>query len=164
MRVLTFSSTVFKLGVNPCVDIPEDVLKELLKQAGREKGPIPVKDRLNGREFTQTAIRFQGAWRLYLNMYMRQATVIEVGDQATVEIAFDPEPRVEPMEQSFAQALGKNSEAKAAFEKLTPSHRKEILRYLNSLKTEESLTRNIEKIFQYLSGEKRPCLSSLLRR
>lgn len=106
MRVLTFSATLFKLGVNPCVDIPEDILKELLKQTGREKGPIPVKGRLNGREFTQTAVRFQGAWRLYLNMYMRQATVIEVGDQATVEIAFDPEPRVEPMEHSFAQALG----------------------------------------------------------
>jgi uncharacterized protein YdeI (YjbR/CyaY-like superfamily) len=59
------------------------------------------------------------------------------------------------MPAKFAYALSKNKKAKKAFEKLAPSHRKEILLYLNHLKTEESLHHNIERAIRQLLG-KRP--------
>jgi uncharacterized protein YdeI (YjbR/CyaY-like superfamily) len=86
-----------------------------------------------------------------------------VGDDAKVEIEFDPEPRIVPTHPKFAQALSKNREAKTAFERPARSRQKEILRYLNSMKTEESLVRNIEIVIQYLLGQKPKELSALLR-
>jgi uncharacterized protein YdeI (YjbR/CyaY-like superfamily) len=62
------------------------------------------------------------------------------------------------------QALSRNKMAKAAFENLMPSRQKEILRYLNSLKTESSLERNIEKVIQLLLGEKPEGLRALSNR
>ncbi len=151
----SFSATIFKLGINPCVDVPEKIMNELFKASGRTKGPIPVRGKLNGKEFTQTVVRYQGAWRLYLNTQMRLDAGIDVGDEAQVELEFDPEPRVVPMHPTLSRALAKNSEAKTAFEKLRPSHQKEILRYLNSLKSKESAARNVEKVIRQLLGKGR---------
>jgi len=146
------------------VGVPVDILNILFKQAGKTKGPIPVRGTLNGKRFKQTLVKYQGAWRLYLNTQMRQDAGIDVGDDATVDLEFDPEPRIVPIHPKFARALLKNKEGKAAFEKLAPSRQREILRYLNSMKTEESLVRNIEKVVQYLSGERPKGLSALMRR
>lgn len=51
MSKLVFSSKISKLGINPYVDVPDNVLKELFKQAGKEKGPIPAQGKLNGKKF-----------------------------------------------------------------------------------------------------------------
>jgi uncharacterized protein YdeI (YjbR/CyaY-like superfamily) len=59
------------------------------------------------------------------------------------------------MHPNLLQAFEKNKKAKAAFENLIPSRRKEIMRYMNFLKTEESLKKNIEKVIQHLSGNGR---------
>ena len=104
-------------------------------------------------------MKYQGAWRLYLNTPMRR----DVGDDATMVIEFDPELRIVPTHPKFAHALSKNKAAKAAFEKLAPSRQKDILRYLNSMKTEESLVRNIDKVMQFLSGDRPAGRSALTR-
>jgi bacteriocin resistance YdeI/OmpD-like protein/uncharacterized protein DUF1905 len=158
-----FTGKILKIGINPYVGLPEEVLNTLFKQAEKSKGPIPVRGILNGKRFKQTLVKYQGAWRLYLNTPMRQDAGIDVGDDAKVEIEFDPEPRIVLTHPKFAQALSKNKEAKASFEQLAPSRQKEILRYLNSMKTEESLVRNIEKVIQHLLGQKPKGLSALLR-
>lgn len=147
-----FTAKVLIVDINPYVSLPEDVLDALFRQAGKSKGPIPVRGTLNGKQFRQTLVKYRGAWRLYLNTPMRQEARIEVGDDAAVEIEYDPESRMVPIPDKFASALSEDKEAKAAFEKLTPSRQKEILRYLNSMKTDESLIRNIEKVLQQLSG------------
>jgi len=135
----SFTAKILKIGINPYVGLPEDVLNTLFKQADKNKGPIPVRGTLNGKRFEQTLVKYQGAWRLYVNTHMRQAAGIDVGDDATVEIEFDPEPRIVPIHPKFARVLSKNREAKAAFLQLAPSRQKEILRYLNSMKTEGPL-------------------------
>ena len=160
----SFSSRILIIGINPYVSVPEDVLDDLFEQAGKNKGPIPVRGTLNGKSFVQTLVKYQGAWRLYLNTPMRRDAGIDVGDKATVEIEFDPEPRIIPMHPKLARALSRNKTAKSAFEGLTPSRQKEILRYLNSMKTDESLLRNIEKVIQHLLEKKPVGLNALMRR
>ena len=83
---LSFSAMIAKIGVNPYVLIPAIVLNELFKQAGRNKGPIPVKSNLNGHAFIQNLVKFSGKWRLYLNTPMRKAAGIDVGDMADMKI------------------------------------------------------------------------------
>jgi hypothetical protein len=59
-----FSATIYKIGINPVVDPPDGVMTAIFAAAGRRKGPIPVRGRLNGAEFVQTLVRYRGAWRL----------------------------------------------------------------------------------------------------
>lgn len=159
----SFSAKVFIISkINPVVDVPDDVLETLFEEAGRSKGPIPVRGRLNGAEFIQNVVKYDGAWRLYLNGEMRKAAGIDTGDMAHVEIEFDPRPRTEPVPEKFTAALKVSDAARAEFEKLSPSRQKEILRYLNSMKTEESLIRNVEKIVKHLRGEPTDKLYALM--
>lgn len=150
----SFSAKIGKIGINPYVSLPKEVLESIFEQAGKAKGSIPVHGTINGKPFMQTLVRYRGAWRLYINGSMRKAAGIDVGDQADILVEFDPAPRMELMHPKLEAALAENRSAKAAFEKLSPSRQKEILRYLNSMKTEESLDRNIERVIRHLLGEK----------
>jgi Domain of unknown function (DUF1905)/Bacteriocin-protection, YdeI or OmpD-Associated len=158
----SYSAKIAKIGINPYMHVPEEVLKALFNQAGKTAGPIPIRGTINGKRFTQTLVKYQGDWRLYINGEMRQAAGVDVGDQAHIKVEFDPVARTERKPTKFVRALSKNKAAKNAFVKLTPSRQKEMLRYLNSMKTEISLERNIEKIIQHLLGEKPKGLHHLL--
>jgi hypothetical protein len=150
----SFSAKVRIIGVNPYVYLPQPVLDAIFKQAQKNRGPIPVRGTINGKRFQQTLMKYQNAWRLYLNTPMRRAAGIDVGDMARVKIEFDPEPRIEPMNPSLARALARNKAAKAAYQSLAPSRQKEILRYLNHLKAAVSLSRNVKNAIQHLLGKK----------
>jgi hypothetical protein len=151
----SFRARIHIIGVNPYVLLPKRVLNSIFKQAGKDKGSIQVKGKLNGHKFLQTLVKYSGAWRLYLNTPMRKAAGIDTGDMADVEIEFDPKPRIIPVHPQFKIALSKNKTAKDKFEKLSPSRQKEIVRYLGFLKTEESLHRNIAKAIRHLEGKDR---------
>ena len=151
----SFSAKIKKIGVNPYVLLPSPVLKEIFRQSGKSKGPIPVRGTLNGNKFIQTLVKFSGKWRLYLNTPMRKTAGIDVGDMANVKIEFDPKPRIIPMHPCLEKNLKKNKKAKAIFEKLPPYRRKEIIRYISFLKTEESVIRNVAKVIRHLQGTER---------
>lgn len=151
--MLSFSSKIQIIGINPYVLLPAKVLKELFKQAGKDKGAIPVHGTLNRKKFIQNLVKYSGKWRLYLNTPMRKAAGIDVGDMADVEIEFDPKPRLLTMHVKLKQALNKNKKAKTVFEKLSPSAQKEIIRYINNLKSEESRLRNINKAIAQLENK-----------
>ena len=150
MSGIRFSATVHKLGINPCVDVPEPVVTRLLHAACRTSGPVPVKGTINQTPIVATVVKYQGAWRLYLNSEMRRVSGVDVGDTVTVTLSFDPRPRVLPIPKQLEQALGKHRKAKAIWDQLAPSHRREYLSYLNSLKTAATLERNVEKVIRSL--------------
>lgn len=150
---MRFVAKIYKLGINTAVDPPEDVLRNLFKEAGKDKGPIPVCGKINGVDFTQTIVKFQGGWRLYVNGAMLKTSDSKVGDDITVEIEFDPSPRNVSMPVRLRDALKFDKKAKIAFAELPPSRQKEIFKYINSLRTEESIARNVERILQQLKGK-----------
>src|SRR5688572_33402390 len=129
-----FSAEIYKIGINSVVDPPDSVLQTLFEAAGRSRGPIPVAGRLNGRDFIQTLVRYRGAWRLYINGPMLKDSALAVGDVAEVEIEFDPRTRDVPVPEALATEFRKDSRVKIAFDKLSPSRQKDILKYIGSLK------------------------------
>jgi hypothetical protein len=139
--------------INPCLLLPGRVVTALKAESGKN-GSIPVRASLQGEPFKANVVRYRGAWRLYLNGVVRKATATQPGDRVTVELAFDPKPRTLPVPPAFAKALAADRKAKAAFDALAPSRRKELLRYLGNLKQEASLMRNIERMLRYLTGRK----------
>lgn len=160
----SFSDRIKIIGINPYVSVPADVLQAIFDAAGKTKGPIPVRGTLNGKKFLQTLVKYKGAWRLYLNTPMRRAAGIDVGDMANVRIAFNAKPRPTLMPPALAAALSEYPKAKVAFDALTPSHCKEIMRYIGFLKTEKSVQRNIQKVLQHLTGKKTKGIYALMWR
>jgi len=141
------------LGINLQVVIPEKSLRALYRQMGKEKGHIPVEGTLQGKPIKANIVKYQGAHRLYINEAMQRHAGIKPGDKVTITLCYDSVPRLEPVPTLFAQAMKKEKRAQEAFEKLAPSRKKEILRYLNNLKTEETLKRNTTIVVHYLSGK-----------
>jgi hypothetical protein len=86
MEMKKFTAKIEIIGINPFVFLPDQALKAVFKQAGKDKGKIPVKMKIDGHEFVQTLIRYSGHWRLYLNGPMRKAAGKDVGDKSESSI------------------------------------------------------------------------------
>lgn len=149
----SFSAEIFIIGVNPFVFVPKEILYELFKTFGKDRGPIPVKGTVNGKDLTQTLVRYRGEYRLYVNGIMLRSSGLQVGGRAEFDIEIDKTSREVPMHPLLKKVLGENKKALAAFEKYPPSRQKEINRYLNNIKSKEILIKNIEKIVKHLGGE-----------
>jgi hypothetical protein len=130
-------------------------LKGIFIQAKKEKGTIPVRGTLDECPYIQTLVKYSGKWRLYLNTPMRKAIKKDVGDRIDVRVEFDPVERIIPIHSKFSMALKMNKDAKKTFENLSPSRRKEIVRYIGFLKSEESIDRNVDRAIQFLIGNGR---------
>jgi hypothetical protein len=141
-----FSAKLFKVGINPCVDVPKRVSAALAR-----KGYIPVKGKLNGHSFRAGLVSLGGGrHRLYVNGVMRKEAGVNVDDRIDVVLDYDPVPRKVPMPVLLTQALKAEPKAKSAWRMLTSSRRKEILLYLNALKNRQSLQRNVERVVRQL--------------
>ncbi len=151
----SFTAKILKIGINPYVLLPAAVLKEISKQAGKDKGAIPVKGEINNHPFTQTLVKYSGKWRLYINGPMLKGSNSKLGDTVTINIEFDAADRTTPMHPKLKLALQKNKQANEVFKKLPPSRKKEIMRYINNLKSELAIDNNVKKAIQFLSGKQR---------
>ncbi len=149
---MKFSAKIYKIGINPYVLLPSVILKFLFREAGKKKGNIPVKLIINEQLFIQNLVKYSGKWRLYLNTPMRKIAGKDVGDIIEINIEFDPSERITPMHPKLEMALQKNIKAQQAFYQLSTSRQKEILRYINFLKTEESVDRNVKRAIGFLTG------------
>jgi uncharacterized protein YdeI (YjbR/CyaY-like superfamily) len=150
-----FNAVIEIIGINPFVCIPENILGEIFKQAGKNKGPIPIMVKINNNSFKQTLVKFKGLWRLYINTTMIKNSADKIGENIILTVAFDPNERTIKPHPKLLEALEKNNEAKKIFDRLSPSKRHEIVRYISFLKSEESIDRNIKKAIDFLLGKGR---------
>ncbi|HKO91264.1 MAG TPA: YdeI/OmpD-associated family protein [Polyangiaceae bacterium] len=148
----SFRARIELIGINPFVRVPAVHLKALLRSAGRSTGPIPIVVTIEGAPFAQNLVVYQGEWRLYLNLPMRKRAGKDLGDRIALRVEFDPSPPQELMTPELARALDQHEPAQQAFLALAPSRRKEILRYLNRLRTASTLQTNVDKVIHYLLG------------
>jgi uncharacterized protein YdeI (YjbR/CyaY-like superfamily) len=74
----------------------------------------------------------------------------------SVEIALDATYRAGPqrMPAWFRVRLAENAKAMRAWKALIPSRKKEIVRYLMALKSDEARERNVVRALRVLSGAK----------
>jgi len=151
----SFSAAIDIIGINPFVFVPDDILREIFKQAGKDKGHIPIKGTVNDKPYQQTLVKYSGAWRLYINMSMLKNSPQRIGERIEVTLCFDPESRVIAPPSDFVKALAENEQAKMVFDNLPPSRNLEIVRYLSGLKTEAAREKNIKRVIRFLLGEER---------
>jgi hypothetical protein len=147
---LAFSAKIHKLGINPCVDVPEDVVKTLLQLANKKAAPVPVRADLEGTAFNANVVRYSGSWRLYLNTLARKTANRDVGDTVRINLSYDPAPRMPPMPEAFRLALRDDKELQKAWRLRPSAKRREILQELNDKKTDAELARGIAETIERL--------------
>jgi hypothetical protein len=149
----SFTATIYKVGINPCVPVPKRITDKMVPA----KGYIPVKGRINGHVFVQTLVPVKDEeYRLYVNGPMLKGGKAKNGDTAKFVIEQNPHPetRDPKMLPAFKTRLTEEK-LMDVFTKLTPYRQKEILKYLSFLKTEESIQRNIAKVIGQLKQQER---------
>jgi hypothetical protein len=147
---LTFSATIHKLGINPCVDVPANIVATLLQMANKKSAPVQVKCDLNGTVFDANVVRYMGNWRLYLNTPMRKSAKKDVGDTIRIKLNYDPTVRMPSTPEAFRQALRDDKNAQKAWRLRPTPKRREILQSLNGKKTDAELARSIAETIELL--------------
>lgn len=151
----TFQATLDIIGINPFVFVPEPMLNDIFRNAGKDKGPIPVKGTINGKAYRQTLVRYLGHWRLYINTTMLKNSPQRIGERIEISIAYDPADRTIAPHPKLVKALAENPKAQAVFAGLPKSRQKEIIRYISALKTEASIDKNVNRAIDFLLGKSR---------
>lgn len=153
----SFRALVKIRGINPYVRVSAQRAAQVCRDWRK---PLPVLVRING-EPARKPWRINmmpagdGSFYLYLHGSVREASGTRVGNRVTVELEFDCAYRNGPqhaMPHWFSAALRDNPRAKLSWNKLTPSRRKEILRYFANLKSDEARQRNLVRAMTALSG------------
>lgn len=140
------------IGINPYVEVPEGLLDQIFQDWGKDKGPIPVKGKVNGKEFVQTLVRYKGEWRLYINHKMLAHSPKRIGEKLEISLTVDHDNRtVQPFEP-WLEFLNLYPEDLEKFYRLPPSLQKEFYKYFQSLKTPASVQKNLQKALDFLQG------------
>lgn len=155
MKSYVYKSELKIIGVNPYIDVPDDLLQFLFTASGKTKGHIPITGKVNGNAYTQTLVKFKGEWRLYINTTMLKNSPKRIGEIIELSVRFDPKPRTIEAPAQFITALKKEKKAQDVFNSLSPSRQHEIVRYLAGLKSDTSLQKNITRSINFLLGKER---------
>jgi hypothetical protein len=151
--VQRFRALIRKQGPNSYVDVPLRVSRAFRDR--QRDGRISVVGRLNRAEIRATLVPIgRKGHRLYVNGGMRAAAGVEVGDTVTFALtATDPDEIRLPKDVA---AESKRAGAAPAFAALSPSHRRQVLRYIDDARTPESRQRRIAKAIHHVLGRKAP--------
>jgi len=157
MTASSFTAIIKMKGINPFVLVSASRANAI--KPGWHK-PLPVLVRINGEPAEAWRINMMpvgdGSFYLYLHGDVRKASGTAVGDRVRVEIECDASYRngpQHPMPTWFRRGLAGSPQARKNWNALTPSRKKEVLRYFSRLSSPEARTRNLARAMDMLSGE-----------
>jgi bifunctional DNA-binding transcriptional regulator/antitoxin component of YhaV-PrlF toxin-antitoxin module len=138
-------------GERPLVELPFDAKERY------GKARAPVRGTVNGAEFRTTVAVYGGVYLIGFNKEIRERAGIAVGDKVEVTLELDDEPRTVEIPPALAAALEEDGEAKAAFDGLSYTHRREYAEWIVGAKREETRERRVAKAVEALrDGERSP--------
>ncbi len=124
-----------------------EVPAEIIERLGQGKRP-PVTVTIAGYTYRTTVGAMGGRFMLPLSAENRAAAGVAAGDDVTVEIALDTEPREVSVPSDFATALRNDAAARSAFDKMSNSHKQRWIHSITSAKAPETRERRIVKAIE----------------
>ena len=120
------------------------------------RGQIKVKGTVNGQPFKSTLLpQGDGSHYLVVPRSIREKIGASQGAKVRVTLEADKEVRKVAVPKDLTAALKKRHGAAAAFEKLSPSHRKEYVSWIESAKKAETREKRMRSILAMMAkGEK----------
>lgn len=148
-----FKSKIYKVGINCCVDVSSEITSKMTAT----KGFIKVKGTINDFAFKKRLVPVKNKpYRLFINIAMLKGGETEVGQTANFSVTEDFEiiKKDYPVPTALTKSL-KEKKLLAEFDNLSDAKKKEILKYLNSIKTEATLQKNIDKLTDQLKNKEK---------
>jgi hypothetical protein len=111
----------------------------------------PVLAHVNGVEYRSRLAAYGGQSYLGLRKDLLRRLGVAAGDQVKIELSEDHEERVIVEPPELTQAFADNPAAKAAYERLSFTHRNEYARWIDEGKKAETRTERVAKTIKRLT-------------
>ncbi len=141
-----------KRGPAAAVVLDDDQVGEVGEGAKR----FPVRATVNGYMWRTSVARMGGEFMVGLPRKVREGADAHAGDAVEVTLELDTAPREVEVPEALAVALETDGAAKAAFDRLAFTHRKEYARWVAEAKREETRDRRVAKALEMLHAGKAP--------
>jgi len=146
MGSVRLTATLVPRGPAAAVVLDEEDVAAVGEGAKR----FPVVATVNGYTWRTTVTRMRGEFVLGLNRGVRQEAGVEAGDAVEVKLELDTAPREVEVPEALTSALAADSEARAAFDRLAYTHRKEYARWIDEAKRHETRQRRVAQALEML--------------
>jgi hypothetical protein len=114
---------------------------DLKETFGRARPPVRVT--IRGHEWRTTPGVYGGVGHIVVNRSVKAATRVDAGDRVRVAMALDLEPRTVAVPDDLRDALAEDEEARAGFERLSFSHRREYVEWIEEAKRPQTRARRV---------------------
>jgi len=151
MGRIGFIATLQRRGPAAAVVLDDEHVAAVGEGAKR----FPVVATVDGYTWRTTVTRMHGEFLLGLNAAVREAAGVQAGDTVAVELALDTAPRDVDVPEALAVGLAGDPAARAAFDALAYTHRKEYARWIEEAKREETRQRRVARALEMLKQGKR---------
>ena len=132
------------------IEVPDDVVAAL----GPGSRP-PVTVTLGGHSYRTTVARMGGRFLVPLSAENRTAAGVAAGDQVDVGIELDTAPREVEVPADLTEALAGDDAARATFDGLSFTHRKEWVRWVEEAKKADTRATRLAKTVEALHAGQR---------
>ena len=132
-------------GGGAAFDVPARVAAAL----GERKRP-PVTVTIRNHTFRTTVAVYGGQPMIGVNKQHRAAAGVDVGDAFDVVVALDDAPRVVEVPADLAGAL--DDDARAAFDRMSHSHRREYVEWIADAKRPGTRARRVAETVERVRG------------
>ena len=130
------------------IQVPDDVVEKL----GTGKRP-PVVVTIGSYSYRTTVAPMGGDFWIPLAAEHREAAGVAAGQEVDVDLELDTAPREVTLPDDLDAAL--DDDARAAYDRLSFSHRKEWVRWIEEAKKPETRTARVEKTIEGLKAGKK---------
>lgn len=128
------------------IRVPAEVVEGL----GSHRRP-PVRVTVGGHTYRTTVAPMSGAYFVPLSAENRTAAGVAAGEQVTVDIELDTEPRVVEVPADLAEALARAPVARDRFQALSYSKQRAHVLSVEGAKTAATRARRVAKVLDELS-------------
>jgi bacteriocin resistance YdeI/OmpD-like protein/uncharacterized protein DUF1905 len=149
VTVHRFQAVLGAEGSGVFIEVPLDVPAVF----GRARPAVRVT--VNGHPFRSTVAVYGGRYYLPVKRELREAAGVAAGDSVVVELAADEEPRTVEPPADLAAALAADPVARAAFDGLSVTHRREYVDWVAGAKRAETRRRRVEQAVVLLRDGRR---------
>lgn len=127
--------------------VPAEVVAEL--DGGRQP---KVQVTIGGHTYRSTIASRGGQFLIPLSAENRVPAGVAAGDEVDVDIVLDAAPREVEVPADLASALATDPEAQRLFDRLSFTHRKEYVRWIEEAKKPETRQNRVAKTLERVKG------------
>jgi Bacteriocin-protection, YdeI or OmpD-Associated/Domain of unknown function (DUF1905) len=151
MGSIEMHTTLVERGPAAAVVLDEERVAAVGEGAKR----FPVLATVNGYTWRTSVMRMGGEFLVGLNRQVREQAGVQAGDRVAVKLELDTAPREVDVPYPLEAALAVDDVARATFEAMAYTHRKEFAQWVDEAKREETRRRRVVKAVEMLRQGKK---------